>query len=126
MHHGGGTAPLRAQRPYVLTIHDLQFRTYPQYFSRLKRAYLGAVIPPSARRATVVTVPSDYVRDSVVAAYGVQPERVMVVPHGIEPALAADATPPAELRDRYHLGDGPVIVYPAMTHPHKRHYILRY
>lgn len=124
VHHGGGTAPLRAQRPYVLTIHDLQFRTYPEYFTRLKRAYLGAVIPPSARRAAVVAVPSDYVRESVVSAYGVPAERVMVVPHGIEPALATDVTPAAELRARYALGDGPIIVYPAVTHPHKGHEFL--
>ena len=124
VHHGGGTAPVRAHRPYVLTIHDLQFRTYPEYFSRLKRAYLGAVIPPSARRATVVAVPSEYVRGSVVEAYGVDPDRVMVVPHGIEPAVAGDVTPEAELRARYALGDGPVIVYPAVTHPHKGHDFL--
>jgi len=124
IHHGGGTAPFRAHRPYVLTIHDLQFRTYPQYFSRLKRAYLAAAIPPSARRATVVAVPSDYVRDSVVQAYGVHEDRIMVVPHGIEPAVASDVTPADELRARYTLGDGPVIVYPAVTHPHKHHEFL--
>ncbi|MGB8860387.1 MAG: glycosyltransferase family 1 protein [Ilumatobacteraceae bacterium] len=124
VHHGGGTAPFRAHRPYVLTIHDLQFRTFPQYFSRLKRAYLATAVPPSARRATVVAVPSEYVRDSVVRAYDVHEDRVMVVPHGIEPALASDVTPAAVLRERYRLGDGPVIVYPAVTHPHKRHDFL--
>ena len=124
VHHGGGTAPVRAHRPYVLTIHDLQFRTYPQYFSRQKRLYLGSVIPASARRATMVAVPSDYVRDSVISAYGVSPERVMVVPHGIEPALAHEVTPADELRARYQLGDGPIIVYPAVTHPHKQHQFL--
>ena len=124
VHHGGGTAPLLAHRPYVLTIHDLQFLTYPQYFSRLKRAYLGAVIPGSARRASVVAVPSEYVRDSVVRHCSIAPERVMVVPHGIEPVLAADVTPEDEIRERYALGDGPVVVYPAVTHPHKRHDFL--
>ncbi|HAP77659.1 MAG TPA: hypothetical protein DCR14_16460, partial [Acidimicrobiaceae bacterium] len=124
VHHGGGTAPLRAHRPYVLTIHDLQFRTYPEYFTRVKRAYLGSVIPRSVRRATVVTVPSEYVRDSVVQAYGADPDRVMVVPHGIEAGLATDATPDAELRERYQLGAGPVVVYPAVTHPHKNHAFL--
>jgi len=124
VHHGGGTAPLMAHRPYVLTIHDLQFRTYPEYFSRLKRAYLAAVIPTSARRATVVAVPSDYVRDCVVSAYGVPEERVMVVPHGIEPALANEVSDAADLRERYGLGDGPIIVYPAVTHPHKHHEFL--
>ena len=124
VHHGGGTAPMRAHRPYVITIHDLQFRTYPEYFSRVKRAYLSSVIPPSARRATVVAVPSDYVRTSVVEAYGVDPDRVMVVPHGIEPVIATDITPEAELRRRYALGDGPIVVYPAVTHPHKNHEFL--
>jgi glycosyltransferase involved in cell wall biosynthesis len=124
VHHGGGTAPLRAHRPYVLTIHDLQFRTYPEYFSQVKRRYLEAVIPRSAQRASVVAVPSDYVRGCVVEAYGVRPERVMVVPHGIEPALSHLITPEEELRVRYGLGDGPVIVYPAVTHPHKHHEFL--
>jgi alpha-1,3-rhamnosyl/mannosyltransferase len=124
VHHGGGTAPTRAHRPYVLTIHDLQFRTYPEYFSKVKRLYLGGVIPPSARRAAVVAVPSEYVRDSVVQAYRVDADHVMVVPHGIEPALAADITPADELRHRYALGDGPILVYPAMTHPHKGHEFL--
>ena len=27
--HGGGTAPRPARRPFVLTIHDLQYRTFP-------------------------------------------------------------------------------------------------
>jgi alpha-1,3-rhamnosyl/mannosyltransferase len=124
VHHGGGTAPLGAHRPYVLTIHDLQFLTYPQYFSRLKRAYLRSVIPGSARRAAVVAVPSDYVRERVVSAYGVAADRVHVVPHGIEPALSGQITPADELRSRYSLGDGPVVVYPAITHPHKRHDFL--
>ncbi len=124
VHHGGGTAPIRAHRPFVLTIHDLQFRTYPQYFSRVKRAYLEAIIPPSARRAAMVAVPSEYVRGSVVQAYGVDADRVMVVPHGIEPVLATDVTPEDELRHRYGLGNGPVIVYPAVTHPHKHHEFL--
>ena len=124
VHHGGGTAPITAHRPFVLTVHDLQFRTYPQYFSALKRAYLGAVIPRSAHRASVVAVPSEYVRQSVASAYGVDPERIVVVPHGIEPALATNVAPADELRHLYALGDGPVLVYPAVTHPHKQHAFL--
>ncbi|MEZ5251630.1 MAG: hypothetical protein R2713_21195 [Ilumatobacteraceae bacterium] len=37
--HGGGTAPMPVQRPYVLTVHDLQYRTYPEYFGATKRRY---------------------------------------------------------------------------------------
>src|SRR5687768_17514030 len=121
VHHGGGTAPLRARRPYVLTIHDLQYLTYPHYFSRVKRAYLTSVVPRSARGAAAVLVPSEYVRRTVVERLGVAPERTSVVPHGYEPALLRDVTPADELRARYGLGDDPVLVYPAMTAPHKNH-----
>jgi glycosyltransferase involved in cell wall biosynthesis len=124
VHHGGGTAPARARRPYVLTIHDLQYRTYPHYFSRAKRLYLDAVVPRSATRAAAVLVPSEYVRGTVVEQLGVDADRVRVVPHGYEPALLTDVTPEHELRARYGLGAGPVIVYPAMTAPHKNHRFL--
>jgi len=123
-HHGGGAAPVRAVRPYVLTVHDLQYRTYPEYFSRTKRAYLAAMIGRSVRKARAVTVPSEYVRRSVIEAYAVHPSRVTVVPHGFEPDLLTDFTSEAELRQRFALNDGPVIVYPAATHPHKNHRFL--
>jgi glycosyltransferase involved in cell wall biosynthesis len=123
-HHGGGVAPIGAVRPYVLTIHDLQYRTYPEYFSRTKRAYLAAMIGRSVRQARMVAVPSQYVRESVIHAYGVAPTNVRVVPHGFEPDLLKEITPEAELRQRFALGNGPVIVYPAVTHPHKNHRFL--
>lgn len=123
-HHGGGVAPIGATRPYVLTIHDLQYRTYPEYFSRIKRAYLAAMIGRSVRHAQMVAVPSEYVRTSVIEAYAAEPSTVRVVPHGFEPDLLSDVTSETELRHRYALGDGPVIVYPAVTNLHKNHQFL--
>jgi alpha-1,3-rhamnosyl/mannosyltransferase len=121
VHHGGGTAPVGAQRPYLLTVHDLQYRTFPQYFSARKRRYLEAMMPRSVRHAALVAVPSEYVRGSIVAAFDVPPERVVVVPHGVEPAVTEQVTAADELRRRYALDDCTVLVYPAMTHPHKNH-----
>jgi len=123
-HHGGGTAPVGAVRPYLVTIHDLQYRTYPENFSRTKRTYLAAMIGRSVHRARIVTVPSDYVRRSVIDAFGADETRVRVVRHGVEPDLLNNATAEDELRQRYSLGDGPVLVYPAVTNPHKNHRFL--
>lgn len=123
-HHGGGIAPLGTTRPYVLTIHDLQYRTFPEHFSRSKRSYLAAMTGRSARQARVVAVPSDYVRTTVIETCRTEPSRVMVVPHGFEPQLLTDITPEDELRERYALDDRPLIVYPAVTHPHKNHQFL--
>lgn len=122
--HGGGTAPIGARRPYVLTVHDLQYRTFPEWFSASKRRYFDAMIPRSVRGAAVVTVPTEYVRGTVIDELGAEPERVMVVPHGYEPALLQERTAEDVLRERYELGDGPVVVYPAITHRHKNHTFL--
>lgn len=124
VHHPGGTTPRGARRPYVLTIHDLQYLTYPEYFSAVKRRYLDAMITPSARGAAMIGVPSAYVRTSVIEHLRVPPERVHVVPHGFEPDLGASVTPEPELRARLGLGAGRVVVYPAMTAPHKNHRFL--
>jgi glycosyltransferase involved in cell wall biosynthesis len=95
----------------------------------VKRRYLDAMIPVSARRAARVAVPSAYVRTSVVEHLGIAPERVTVVPHGFESDLAQPnpgqpVTPADELRHRFALGDSRVLVYPAMTAPHKNHRFL--
>ncbi len=124
VHHGGGTVPVRGSRPTVLTIHDLQYLTYPQYFSSVKRAYLDWAMPRSARRADVIAVPTAFVRDTVVQAYGVQPDRVVIVPHGLESTVGATATDEVDVRARFNLGSGRVVVLPAVTHPHKGHLFL--
>ncbi|HUS41365.1 MAG TPA: glycosyltransferase family 1 protein [Ilumatobacteraceae bacterium] len=124
VHHGGGTTPIVGRRPIVLTIHDLQYLTHPDYLTSTKRRYLERAIPRSVERAAVVAVPTDYVRTTVVDAYDVDPERVVVVPHGVEASLGVDAPSAFDLRRDYGLGAGPMIVYPAITHPHKNHRFL--
>ncbi len=120
VHHAGGTAPPVPSAPYVLTIHDLQPLERRATHGRLKRAYLGAVVPRSVRAARAVVVPSEFVRRSVLARLGADPARVVVVPHGVATRPATDA---AALRERYQL-DGPVVFYPAITYPHKNHAVL--
>ncbi len=124
VHHGGGTTPRFGGRPTVLTIHDLQYETFPHYIDPVKLRYLRAAMPASAARATVIAVPTAYVRATVVDRLGVDPDRVVIVPHGVEPSLGAASSDSVELRARYGLGDGRVLVLPAMTHPHKGHRFL--
>lgn len=122
VHHGGGTAPLTARQPYVLTIHDLQYRDLPQNFTATKRAYLALMMRRSAKHAERIATPTEFVKGTVIEAFGVDASRIDVVPHGIE--AEREVTPAADLRDRYALGDGPIVVYPAVTNPHKNHLLL--
>ncbi len=115
---------MTAPGPAVLTIHDLQWWSYPHYVAPLKLRYLKAATPRSIRRARVITTPTEFVKRTVVEAYGVDPARIVPVRHGVEATIGSGATDEATLRARYSLGSAPIVVYPAMTHPHKRHDFL--
>jgi len=126
VHHGGGTLPSRGNASTLLTIHDVQYLSYPQYFNAMKLRYLRNRVPSSVRRATCVATPTNYVRQSLDAAFGNVQTRSFVVRHGMEPNIGVSATDEAELRSRFQLGDARVQMYPAMTHPHKNHeFVLR-
>jgi glycosyltransferase involved in cell wall biosynthesis len=141
VHHGGGTAPLVGKRPILLTVHDLQYLQFPQYFAATRLRYLRWMMPRSVARASVVATPSEFVRGTVIEAFGADPACVVVVPHGvgsapiesgigsapIEHGVGCDVVTtvePGDVRRRYGLGDGSYVVYPAMTHPHKNHRLL--
>lgn len=124
LHHGGGTVPVRSPRPIVLTIHDLQYRQFPHYFSRARLTYLRWAMPRSARKATVVAVPSEFVKQTVIEAFALDPDRVAIVPHGVDRSPKSELVDEAGLRRRYGLGRRRILVYPAVTYPHKQHEFL--
>lgn len=122
VHHAGGTAPPLRGAPYVLTVHDLQPLERQATHGAVKRGYLGIAVPRSVRTARAVAVPSEHVRQSVLARTGVEPHRVVAIPHGVTwPRPGATAA--EELRRRHGIA-GPFVLYPAITYPHKNHATL--
>ncbi len=65
-------------------------------------------------------VPSAFVRTSVLDRLDLDHSQVVVVPHGVERATGTSVD---ELARRHGL-DGPVVLYPAITYPHKDHATL--
>lgn len=121
VHHAGGIVPLiRAPRP-LLTIHDLQYLFYPEYFTRSKRTYLRAMMPRSAETARLILTPSEFTRRTVIERLNIDPQVVRVVPHGISPRPAPEGQ--RDVRAHYDL-PGPYFLYPAATYPHKNHLVL--
>lgn len=121
LHHAGGTMPLVHSARPILTIHDLQYLFYPEYFTRTKLTWLRKMVPRSAEAARVILVPSEYSRRTVIERLNIDPSVVTVVPHGISPREPRGPVP--DLRDRYDL-HGPIFLYPAASYPHKNHLLL--
>jgi hypothetical protein len=61
----------------VLTVHDLQHRHFPQFFDAPHLRWREAAYPLGMRRASLVVADSDFVRDDIIAQYGVAPDKVV-------------------------------------------------
>ncbi len=121
VHHAGGIVPFVHRARPLLTIHDLQYLFYPEYFTRTKLSYLRAMVPRSAEAARLVLTPSEFSRRCVIERLAIDPSIVRVVPHGI--SLRATVVTPGDVRGRHSL-DGPFFLYPAASYPHKNHLVL--
>ena len=123
VHHGGGTLPMRGNKNTLLTVHDVQYLTYPEYFSAVRLRYLKAMMPRSVNRARTIAVPSAYVRGVLMEKFSLSGEKIHVVRHGVE-ALVRSEENIAHVRKKYGIENVEYFIYPAMTHPHKNHSFL--
>lgn len=123
IHHGVGATPFLRSIPAAVTVHDIQYKHYPQNFSTAKRWWLTLNLPHTSRTCAVVAVPSEWVRQDVVSRLGADPSKVVVVPFGSEGLFGDDPATAAESVERYGL-QRPYLIYPGRTYPHKNHLFL--
>jgi glycosyltransferase involved in cell wall biosynthesis len=82
----------------VVVIHDVAALRHPEAYSRAYVAYQSHLLPAIARRARSVITVSEFSRGEVVEAFGVPPDRVKVVPAGVDSRFSpgVDPSPAAE------------------------------
>jgi glycosyltransferase involved in cell wall biosynthesis len=86
-------APVAAAN-VVLVLHDAAVLRHPGWYSPLYAAYQRLLLPRLARRARQVITVSEFSRGELAALLGLAPERVSVVPGGVD----ARFTPAADAR----------------------------
>jgi glycosyltransferase involved in cell wall biosynthesis len=87
--------PVRSSVPVVVTVHDLAVLRHPGTFNQWTRRYSRFAVPRVARAARCVIAVSEFTRGEVVELLGVPPERIRVIPNGVEPLFTPDG-PKAE------------------------------
>jgi glycogen(starch) synthase len=80
--------------PYLTTIHATEYGRHQGWVDKHPQAHIHAVETWMARRADHVIACSHYMRGHVADVYGLDEERISVIPNGIDPDDLQPAAPP--------------------------------
>lgn len=83
-------APLRPRVPLVVTVHDLALLRHPELFPRWHRETGRRALRAGVRVADAVVAISEFTRDELLELLEVPPERIHVIPNGLDPVFRPD------------------------------------
>jgi glycosyltransferase involved in cell wall biosynthesis len=95
--------PLRAQCPLLVVVHDVSFRTHPEWLDSRARMLLNGLVPRSIRASRLVIAVSNTAKGDMVDAFGVDPDRVRVVRTHPDPIFTPRADADRRVGDRFGL-----------------------
>lgn len=110
--------------PTVCTIHDLQYKTYPEFFAPEDVSHRDSVFLDACQRATVLTAVSGYTREAAIRHGDINPDRICTIHHRIGKRLSHEAGQDDDVLERLGLTTGQYFIYPANFWKHKNHEIL--
>ena len=88
----------------IITVHDLAFLIHPECADQHLRLFLEHAVPRSAARADYIITDSENTRNDVICLLDADPERVFVVPGGVDPSFVpADEEAVDRVRCEYKL-----------------------
>jgi glycosyltransferase involved in cell wall biosynthesis len=87
LHCPSFVAPWRVPVPFVVTVHDAAGRRYPRDHPLEWRMYDRRFLGRRLRAAARVITGSEFARKEVVDVYRLRPDRVVVVPYGLDPRI---------------------------------------
>jgi glycosyltransferase involved in cell wall biosynthesis len=87
LHCPAFVGPVAGTVPFVVTVHDLSFLLFPEGFRGGNRTYLRLMTGWSVRRARRVIAVSESTRQDLLRLYGLEPDRVDVIPNGVDAAF---------------------------------------
>jgi len=84
LHCPGPVVPARSPVPLVVTIFDALPWSHPQWLTWANVASHRLVVRRAVRRADAVITASEHAGGEIAQAYGIEPERIYVVPLGVD------------------------------------------
>jgi glycosyltransferase involved in cell wall biosynthesis len=119
VHSLGSTAPLRGRVPRVTTIHDLNYRKVEDAHAGFRGLGMRVLVPLAARRSRRILTDSASTRDDLVADLRLPAAKIDVIPLGVSPPPAPPPDAARRARERFGLGERPVVLSVSAKRPHK-------
>jgi len=91
--------------PYLTTIHATEFGRHQGWVGKHPQSYIHRTEMRMAKRADGVIVCSHYMRGHVADVFGIDEQRVVVIPNGIDPEDLVAVPDLAKLRERFAAPD---------------------
>lgn len=116
------TGPLSGSTPLIVSIHDVSFLEYPEYFTKFRANQLKLTVARTAARAAQIVTPSEYSKAAIIEHYRVPQERVRVIPNGVSSRFRPMNRSVARAAVEKALGvPGPFVVSVGDLQPRKNH-----
>ncbi len=103
--------------PNVTLVHDIQAARYPEYFSRLQRAFYALSWRADYRTGARILTVSEFCRRDMADRLGWAPEKIGVLYNTVRTPPAPDCFP--RLAERYGIEDGEYYFTVLSAAPHK-------
>ncbi|MBI4227466.1 MAG: glycosyltransferase family 4 protein [Candidatus Omnitrophica bacterium] len=113
--------PLRWRGALVVTVHDLIHLVSPRYArSRWATPYTAFMLRQIAARADAIIAVSEATKQALCARTGLDPARVRVIPHGVDPAAGVPVAEAVSTSvwQRYQIRP-PYLLWVSAVRPHK-------
>lgn len=104
VHFPASVAGATGNTPMVVTVHDVCYKSHPEWFPYTRVLYYDAFMGAGIRRAARVIADSKRTAEDINRFYGIPESRIDVIPLGVEACFSpADAEMRRRLRERYSL-----------------------
>ena len=109
----GFTMPVLSPCPSVTVFHDLQHKRHPEHFRWFDLPFWRLLLWQAARSSKLLIAVSEATRADLVHYYRLSPDKIRVVPHGVEEGFFDIG------RRREEVKPEPYLLAVSTLHPHK-------
>lgn len=105
------TAPLWCQCKRVVTIHDISYQLYPEWFRFEEILKLRTISRISAKKANKIFTVSEYSKKEIVRHYRISPEKILVAHNGVDPKFqpSGDVEVLSRVKQKYGISENYIL-----------------